>query len=509
MKPMTILFQRIRFHTNRSTVRKRWLLMLVFFVIIPSVLIVSLFLQSVLLENESEAKKYGIQSVTKLRQSLEYRMNSIAILSDSILLSIYETISPVTTNRSAQYDEYQTLNHFFNNYVNQEIVDSIRLYVPDSKFYSRQKDRFFPLSMLENSVSNRLLQNSAHRLWIGNYNRTRYYSNEQQRVFTYVTALRSASDYESLQSVMYVDILEQEICAILNDETASSVYLIDENNLILSAHDKHLIDGSVFDALCSWDFTPGDDGSLFVSHDGERQLISWSLLENVPWRVVRVAPFSSNYGSFRGTITLIALLILLALAFLLISSWVLDNTILRLNRTMNSLREHGLGFLGKHDTNVGTLSLFESNVEDMVNTIRSLVEEAYEARLASRSAELKALQAQINPHFLYNTLDALKYLILDGDTHASEVMINDLSDYFRLSLNKGQDIVPLRDEYNLVKAYLSIQSCRFADEFVVDWQIDEDALSVNISLINLALGVLRHLMSSTLCYVQSKKLIPT
>ena len=123
--------------------------------------------------------------------------------------------------------------------------------------------------------------------------------------------------------------------------------------------------------------------------------------------------------------------------------------------------------------------------ENCYRHIRSLVEENYKVRLANRNAELKALQAQINPHFLYNTLDTIKWLILDGKTEASIATVNELSKYFRKSLNKGRDIVPLQDEYELVRSYMTIQKQRFHDDFQVIWDVDPSVLHTQLPKLTL------------------------
>lgn len=487
MKDIFSLMHHFWRDSRRVTMRKRWLLMFMFLVAIPAIIVISLFLRSIILESESAATKYSLNINEQLMQSLEYRMNNISIFTDSLLFSIYDNISTIPSTASNEYKEYHAINNFFNNLVNKDMIDSFRLFVPDEKIYARQKDRFFPLSMLESEIKQRMLQGNVRHWWIGNYDRTRFYSKTKQRVFTCVTALRSAADYESYVSVMFVDILESEICNLLNTEETSSVYLVDENDVVLSAVNKELIDISLSDAFAIQPLQDNKIKSRFEMINGKRHLITWVHLKKVPWCIVRIVPFLSNIGlgSFSTTATLIALLIVLAFGFLLMFSFVLDNTILRLNNTVNSLREHGLCVLEKYKPNSQTLSTIEGNVEDITKTIRSLVEEAYEARLASRSAELKALQAQINPHFLYNTLDTLKWMIMAGNSEASIKMISDLSSYFRLSLNKGRDIVLLFDEYNLIRAYLAIQERRFQDEFIIEWDVEEKALDVRIPKLTL------------------------
>ncbi|WP_197081219.1 sensor histidine kinase [Gordoniibacillus kamchatkensis] len=99
-------------------------------------------------------------------------------------------------------------------------------------------------------------------------------------------------------------------------------------------------------------------------------------------------------------------------------------------------------------------------------------------RPLEKEALLKALQAQINPHFLYNTLDAINWMAIRRKADDISYMIESLSKYFRFSLKNGKDIVSLEDELSLVETYLNIQKIRFGDEFAFTIRADEAAKSL-------------------------------
>jgi len=88
--------------------------------------------------------------------------------------------------------------------------------------------------------------------------------------------------------------------------------------------------------------------------------------------------------------------------------------------------------------------------------------------------ELELLQAQINPHFLYNTLDSIAILAESGREEDAVLMVNSLSSFFRISLSKGKDIIPLESEVNHVNSYLQIQQIRYSDILKYDVQIPEE-----------------------------------
>lgn len=86
-----------------------------------------------------------------------------------------------------------------------------------------------------------------------------------------------------------------------------------------------------------------------------------------------------------------------------------------------------------------------------------LIEEVYETNLKKKQAELESLQAQINPHFLYNTLSSISRLAKFGRVEQQHQMIMNLAKFYRLTLNDGRTIISIHDELDQVKAYLDIQ----------------------------------------------------
>ncbi len=117
--------------------------------------------------------------------------------------------------------------------------------------------------------------------------------------------------------------------------------------------------------------------------------------------------------------------------------------------------------------------------DEMVKKMHALVLQTAEDEREKRTAELRVLQAQINPHFLYNTLDTLLYKAYDTNDEDMITMIHSLSAFFRISLSKGKEIIPLEKELEHVKSYLKIQKIRFQDVLDYDFQIQaEDSLQV-------------------------------
>lgn len=110
-----------------------------------------------------------------------------------------------------------------------------------------------------------------------------------------------------------------------------------------------------------------------------------------------------------------------------------------------------------------------SSMNAMIGKINELIAQVTEEQKRLRRSEFELLQAQINPHFLYNTLDAIMWLIEAGEREQAVSMVRNLSDFFRTSLNQGKDIITVEEELKHVRSYLEIQKTRYQD--ILDYEI--------------------------------------
>ena len=118
------------------------------------------------------------------------------------------------------------------------------------------------------------------------------------------------------------------------------------------------------------------------------------------------------------------------------------------------------------------LQTLSDGIEQMAQELDNQMKLNNEEQLRLRSMELALIQAQINPHFLYNTLDTIVWLIETGKTEEAEKMIVSLSTYFRSFLSNGKEIITLAEEERHIRSYLEIQQVRYKD--ILDYQIDFD-----------------------------------
>ena len=116
----------------------------------------------------------------------------------------------------------------------------------------------------------------------------------------------------------------------------------------------------------------------------------------------------------------------------------------------------------------------------MVEQIQKLIQKVKDEQRQLRLSEISIVRAQINPHFLYNTLDAVSALALIKDNESAYTITQALENFYRISLSSGKDVITVEDEINCIKSYVQILNIRYKDSFDVIYEIDDGMLGHSI-----------------------------
>ena len=147
-----------------------------------------------------------------------------------------------------------------------------------------------------------------------------------------------------------------------------------------------------------------------------------------------------------------------------------------LNSTLSTVIEKNFSIMLPEDYHdeLGALSI---TINRIIQDIRRYIQDIYESRIKEQELEMKALQAQINPHFLYNTLSAINWCALETDNIKISEMVLALSKFYRTALNQGENITTVQKELENIQAYIQIQQAIHSNSFDVEYQIDESVFS--------------------------------
>jgi two-component system sensor histidine kinase YesM len=178
-------------------------------------------------------------------------------------------------------------------------------------------------------------------------------------------------------------------------------------------------------------------------------------------------PFKELISQVNVVRNMTVIVILLASAFAFIITYLISSKITtpikKLTRLMQKVEEGNLNVVAsvERKDEIGALG---RSFNSMISELKTLIEEVYKNQISRKEAELRALQAQINPHFLYNTLDVIYWTArIEGAPKTGEI-VNALAKLFRLALNKGDEITTVEKEVEHLQSYLIIQKMRYTEE---------------------------------------------
>lgn len=181
------------------------------------------------------------------------------------------------------------------------------------------------------------------------------------------------------------------------------------------------------------------------------------------------------------------ILIIILIGTLTISRKIMEGITAPIRHLCHAAERAGRGDFATraHEENVDEIAVLNASFNQMVEEIGKLVEDIRVEELNLRAAELRLLQEQINPHFLYNTLDNIIWLAESNETEQVVNMVSALSDFFRTTLSKGKDFISVRDEEMHINSYLQIQQFRYRD--ILDYEINMDEEVYDYEILKLTL----------------------
>ncbi len=282
--------------------------------------------------------------------------------------------------------------------------------------------------------------------------------------------------------VLLVDMNYSSIEQILEkanaDNATEYIYLLDSNGEIIYHPKQHLITSGLFDEN-NMDIVDYDDGSCEEVFEGARRLVTVKTISYTGWKIVSVVPISSFYMGLSGTRYFMIMLVMLSLLAVVILNQLVSARIAKpLQRLNNSIKEWEAGNLNPSIYVGGSLEVehLGRTLRSTVGQIRQLMSDILTEQEEKRKSELDALQSQINPHFLYNTLDSIVWMI-EGERYDDAVfMVTQLASLFRISLSRGKMIISLNDEIKHAMNYMNIQKIRYKNVFTFDFDVEPEIM---------------------------------
>lgn len=285
------------------------------------------------------------------------------------------------------------------------------------------------------------------------------------------------------QAVLLIEMAYQGLEEVLDEVTLGNggyIYLMDSKGEIIW-HPKFELIASGRVKENNLVAAGYDDGSREEVFNGTRQTVVTKTVGYTGWKLVGVIKGTGiSLNMLKTRLFIVFVILLIIFIVILINSYIsfrVTNPIRELEKSVKALEE------GNLDADIYMGGSYEvqhlgKSVQDMKFRIKGLMQDIVNEHEEKRKSEFDSLQAQINPHFLYNTLDIIVWQIENEKQSEAVHTVTALARFFRLSLGKGKNIVTVKDEIDHVKNYLMIQHMRFKNKFDYEFDIAEDVLEL-------------------------------
>ena len=424
-------------------------------------------------------KQENISLVNRVGSSMEVYLRNIMKLSDTIY---YGIIKNVNLSEGSITEEMTLL---YNN--NKEQVLNIALIskegqpisvVPASRFRKKfevSKEEWF-VNALNKTENIHFTRPHVQKLFEKGNNSYRW-------VISMSRAVEITIGGSTEQAVLLIDMAYQGLDEVLDEVSLGNggyIYLMDTNGEIIW-HPKFELIASGRVKENNLEAIHYSDGSIEEVFNNTKQTVVIKTVGYTGWKlagVIKGAGISLNMLKTRLFIVfVISLIIFIVILINTYISFRVTNPIRELEKSVKKLEE------GNLDADIYMGGSYEiqhlgKSVQDMKLRIKGLMQDIVTEHEEKRKSEFDSLQAQINPHFLYNTLDIIVWQIENEKQSEAVHTVTALARFFRLSLGKGKNIVTVKAEIDHVKNYLMIQHMRFKNKFEYEFDVADDVIEL-------------------------------
>jgi len=508
-------FKKIRERFVSSRLMTKLLLSYLLLIIIPLFVSGTVFYKTTSKTLETKTIYSAQQSFEQAYSYLSYKIHNIlaqttSIVTDNNLRSIISK-NPLIYSQQPSFliSDTKALITYLQGWEDVNNIARVRLYVNKDLSFSSNRLNIFSFDDITNSIwYKKLAANSSRLIWLpsdylqGDTTYLMATDNAASNTLSLAMKILNTSDYNKNIGIIRCDFSKPMIESILsnaNSVKGSLSYIINsENTIVASSSNKQLPsyneDYAALNSLSTnW---------IYQSINNKDSLIGLRQIDNTDWYMITIIPIEQiiqeNRQIFNYIFILIAVIGTIAYLTAFFISRSITNRVSRLTEKMNDLRYGKL--LPMEPSKVkDEIGLLIDDYNYMTQQMTELIEHKYKMGQEIKSAELKALQAQINPHFLYNTLDMINWYAKQG--HSSEILtiISALTKFYRLSLNKGRDIVSIGEELEHVQNYFTIQNFRFQNRLNLIINVPQNILNYQIPKITLQPLVENAILHGIMC----------
>ncbi len=290
----------------------------------------------------------------------------------------------------------------------------------------------------------------------------------------------SRSGYCAILSIMIrTAVLHSKITGMFNSYPGSCVMLVDRNDQVI-ASDGEIVESAYNDILALME---QESEPFYISVAGLNTQVSYVINENTGWRLVSLIPLASMTSDiYRSATISLAACLALVIICAYVSVYVTRSIIRTLDPLTDTMRriERGDAEARVPEINTQELQVIGRVFNHMMDRYDDQVNRNAQQQSMLLSAQLNALQGQLSSHFLFNTLDAINWSLMERGEYDISASVAKLGDLLRYSMQDTEDMVPLKVELKMVSSYLDICKLRYEERFECSIDVDERFVDMEV-----------------------------
>lgn len=384
-----------------------------------------------------------------------------------------------------QWLEYYELNKEFNSYEISNSVYRFCLYVPDEVMYAGNQYYFDGVSRLKERsdyVDLRYALNRGEDYVAISRERDGVDQQDTSQMVTLYHRIASKKEKEEELGICSISVSAkyfQDIMKNANITSEGLVYLMSENGRMITSSNS-----SILQKMQKKGILLNYGAELFMEKRKEGQKEYYITRQNVDgasWQMILIIPENEYEDQYRFLWLSAALMLGSMIAVIVLMSYLLSGyyvgRLKKLNVEMTGLESGNLNANLPITTEEDEIEEIYHNFNGMVQEVQRLMQEHYQLGKEVKMAEVRALQAQINPHFLYNTLDLINWISMDYGAEEIGTLTWNLARFYRLSLNHGNSLISIGEEVEHVEVYVNIENYHFDNAISLEVDVPEELKS--------------------------------
>ncbi|MDR7078695.1 two-component system sensor histidine kinase YesM [Neobacillus niacini] len=455
-------------------IRKVYFTIFSIFMSVLIVLMVFVSYKFTINEMQNNTSHYQQKLLREINEQIDIQKTVIEEV--TLAMSVNNYLQDYINREQSEYGKYTSIAEINNSFLDIAysipIIDSIHVYLEQPplkekvgliRYYSTEKYKSSDwLSPLKNSDSAWLKKHHIDSMQgntsVISYARKAYFSNDRVGAIIVV----------NLKLDVFQNIMRDELNSV-------NRILIDSAGLPVT----YVGESKVIDYLKMIEELE-KDSNLNLNSDGysheQDNFIVWSKLYSNEWLLIEITPWkevamsSIELSVILITIGIIAIGIAVIASFFIFNKFIQPINLLLQNMDNFSVANKGVNLPKDYKNEFGVLF---SHYEELIRKIMNLYKDLEVEYKQKRKAEVKALQANINPHFLYNTLDQLNWMAIEAEQGKISKVLELTGRMFRIGLSKGESFIPIKQEMDHLESYLQIQQIRLGSQISYEMNIDE------------------------------------